>query len=127
MDTHPLRVQILSLPSATKLWQSNVFTPVCHSVHRGVSASLHAGIHPTSQTLGRGVCLTVCWDTPPGRPPGQTPHGQTPPPGTHPPGQTSHQADTPLVVNAVDSTHPTGMHFCFHIVFAKKNCKNIKE
>ena len=33
------------LPSATKLRQGNVFTPVCHSVHRGVSASVHAGIH----------------------------------------------------------------------------------
>ena len=33
------------LPSATKLWQGNVFTPVCHSLHRGISASVHAEIH----------------------------------------------------------------------------------
>ena len=34
--------------------QGNIFTPVCHSVHRG------------------GVCLSACWDTPPSRhsPPG---------------------------------------------------------
>ena len=25
------------LPAATKLRQGNVFTPVCHSVHRGIS------------------------------------------------------------------------------------------
>ena len=47
--------------------QGNIFTPVCHSVHRG-----------------EGVCLSACWDTPP---------GADTPPGTenrHPPG-----ADTP--------------------------------
>ena len=26
--------------------QGNIFTPVCHSVHRGGSASVHAGIPP---------------------------------------------------------------------------------
>ena len=35
------------LPSATKLRQENIFTPVCHSVHRRrVSTSVQAGIHP---------------------------------------------------------------------------------
>ena len=34
-----------SLPPATKLGQGYVFTRVCDSVHRGVSASVHAGIH----------------------------------------------------------------------------------
>ena len=30
--------------------QGNIFTPVCHSVHGGVSASVHAGIpHPPSE------------------------------------------------------------------------------
>ena len=29
-----------------KLLKGYVFTPVCHSVHRGVSAPVHAGIHP---------------------------------------------------------------------------------
>ena len=37
------------LPPATKLGQSYVFTNVCDSVHRGVSALLHAGIHPRDQ------------------------------------------------------------------------------
>ena len=41
------------LPSATNC-EGNVFTPVCHSVHRG-----------------GGFCLSACWDT--------TPWGQTPP------------------------------------------------
>ena len=61
------------LPSATKLRQGNIFTPVCHSVHEGVSASVHAGIHPL-------------WQTPP--------MGRQPPPttavnGTHPTGMHS--------------------------------------
>ena len=30
--------------------EGNVFTPVCHSVHWGVSASVHAGIDPHEQT-----------------------------------------------------------------------------
>ena len=56
------------LPSATKLRQGNVVTPVCHSVHPGV-----------------GVCLIACWDTPPADTPWaddlprQTPSGQWPP------------------------------------------------
>ena len=41
----------LLLPSATKLRQGNIFTSVCHSVHRGCIPAYpaHAGIHP----LGR--------------------------------------------------------------------------
>ena len=46
------------LPPATKLWQGNVFTPVCHSVHGG-------------------ICHTPS--------PGQTPPRQTPSPGQTPP------------------------------------------
>ena len=50
--------------------QGNIFTPVCHSVHRG-------------------VCLSACWDT--NTPPEQTPPWeQNPPPEQTPPG-----ADTP--------------------------------
>ena len=52
--------------------QGNIFTPVCHSVHRG------------------GVCLSACWDTPP---PDQTP---PPGPGRHPRDQTPRdQAEPP--------------------------------
>ena len=40
------------LPSATKLRQGHIFTPICHSVHGG-----------------GGVCLSECWDTPPGQTP----------------------------------------------------------
>ena len=74
---------------------------VSHSVHGGVPAPVHAGIHPLS------------------RPPRQThPLGRrpnradTPPIGRHPPGQ------TPLsqVATATDGTHPTGMHIWFKLV-----------
>ena len=52
----------------TKLRKGYVFTPVCHSVHKGVSAPVHAGIHNG-----------------PGRhPPGQTPRADTPPDRHHP-------------------------------------------
>ena len=70
--------------------QGNIFAPVCHSVHRGVSASVHAGIPPPSGA-----------DTPRSRhPPKQTPpQADTPeadtPQSRHPPKQTP-QADTPL-------------------------------
>ena len=55
--------------------QGNIFTPVCHSVHRG------------------GVCLSACWDTPcqGDTPPAkETPPCQgdpPPPPGPHPRGK----------------------------------------
>ena len=55
-----------------------------------------------------GVCLSACWDTPP---------GQTLPLGKHP------QADTPRAGTLLgrhpcrhppaDGTHPIGMHSCF--------------
>ena len=70
---------------------------VSHSVHRRVSGSVHAGIHPTPRA-----------DTPS--------TGSTPPPGTtHPPWKAhtpeahpSSGAHTP----AADGTHPTGMLSC---------------
>ena len=52
---------------------SNIFTGVCLSTGRG-----------------RGVCLSACWDIPPGAdsPREQTPPDQTPPPGADAPPQT---------------------------------------
>ena len=71
----PLSVQILSfLPAAMKLGQGNIFTGVCLSTGRG-----------------RGVCLSACWDIPPGAdspPREQTPPDQTPSPGADAPPQT---------------------------------------
>ena len=61
--------------------QGNIFTPVCHSVHRG-----------------EGVCLSACWDTTP-PPPGADPWEQTPPRTDHPP-----RPDTPPEQNP----HPPG-------------------
>ena len=67
--------------------QGNIFTPVCHSVHRG-------------------VCLSACWDTPLPDPPGAEPpwprhpptrplSGADPCPRTrHPPGSRPPGADT---------------------------------
>ena len=74
--------------------ESYVFTPVCHSVHRG------------------GVCLSACWDTtPPGRhtPPGTPlPLGKHTPPGsTHP--RRNHTQPLPGSTPPPKSTHP-GKH-----------------
>ena len=81
-----------------KLHQGNVFTPVCHSVHRGVSVT-PLGRHPLGRhPLDRHPLGRHPWaDIPLGRPPVQTPPGQTPPlPGqTHTP-----WADTPCTVHA---------------------------
>ena len=97
--------------------QGNIFTPVCHSVHRG-----------------RGFCLNACWDTTlPGadtspwssHPPGTdtplgadtTPQEQTPPPGAAnpppPPGaDTPPREQTSAYGLRAAGTHPTGMHSC---------------
>ena len=88
------------LPSATNC-EGNVFTPVCHSVHRvGDSASVHAGIPP-----------------PGGRPP-QSRH-PPPRPGTpqirHPSRSRPPRDWAPLpqqTATVADGTHPTGMHSC---------------
>ena len=76
-----------------------VFTPVCHSVHRGDSASVHAGIPHLPRADPRDQAIPSPEQTPPTR---------------HPPG-----ADTPgtrhphqRMATVADGTHPTGMHSC---------------
>ena len=55
------------LQSTDLLPQGNVFTPVYHSVHRGVSVSGHGGLlHPPGQTPPRAENP---WADPPGRHP----------------------------------------------------------
>ena len=71
----------------TKLRKGNFLTPVSQSVHRGVPASMHAGIHPP---LGRH---TLSGRHPPWA---DTPQAATPPPGQTPPqADTTPPADTP--------------------------------
>ena len=68
---------------------------------------------------GRGVCLSACWDTPPGRqtPPDQAPPDQALPDQATPPGVvTPPRADTPTPLdqapprsrNPLQSRHPPG-------------------
>ena len=114
----------LCLPSATKLQQGNVFTPVCHFVHKGVSGrhlpftpGRHSlgrppGRHPQAESLGRHPLARHPREDPPSRHHGQAPR-ETPWAdtllGRHPP-----WADTPWqMATAVDGMHPTGMHTCF--------------
>ena len=107
------------LPPANEVCEGYVFTPVCHSVHRG------------------GVCLSACWDTPPraDTPQEQTPQSrhpweQTSPQEQTPPGRRHPGANTPPshVVHAgrygqqAGGTHPTGMHTCFWAEFAFTSC-----
>ena len=80
--------QNLLLPAATKLGQGNVFTGVCDSVHRGVSATVHAGIPHTPWSRHPP-------DTPPEPTPSPTPRKQTTAYGQR-----------------AASTHPTGVHSC---------------
>ena len=84
--------------------QGNIFTPVCHSVHRG-------GV-PARHTPPAGT-------PPPGRhtPPGQVhPPWQVHPPGRYtPPGQVHpppREQQTPEYGQRSAGTHPTGMHSC---------------
>ena len=108
------------------LGQGNIFTPVCHSVHRG------------------GVCLSACWDTthwtmhplpldhaPPGTmhpsstctPPDHAPPPNrpctTPTPRDHAPPPTPRDHAPPPATEhtwrhgqRAGGTHPTGMHSC---------------
>ena len=100
------------LPPANEVAEGDVFTPVCHSVHREMSASRFGGV-PASRFLG---CLplgpgvnnpwgihpwthTPPWaDTPLNTPPADTPWTHTPYASTPSP-----RLDTPW-------THPLGRH-----------------
>ena len=87
---------------------------VSHSGHRGVSASVHAGIHtPPGQTppwedtpRADTPSPSACWDT------------NTPLPSacwdTHPPCSVHAGID---MATGADGTHPTGMHSCLSMSF----------
>ena len=83
--------------------QGNIFTPVCHSVHRGDGRSTWAGTPP--------------WQVPPGQV--HTPSAATLLTGT-PPGQ----VHLPGAVHAgryrqkAGGMHPTGIHSCSTYVYA---------
>ena len=81
-----------------------VFTPVCHSVHRGGLPQCMLGYYPSPQTRHPPPTRQPC----PG--PG-TPREQTPPRTRHPPRETA---------TVADGTHPTGMHSCFKMWLLNK-------
>ena len=84
------------LPPANEVCEGYVFTPVRHSAHRGVSASVHAGIHTPlgADTPQEQTPATPSADTPrsrhPPEPQSRHPLEQTTPPPRkrHPPEQT---------------------------------------
>ena len=77
------------LPSTTKLQKGNVFTCVCHSVHKAGGCLPQCMLGYTSP-LGRHTLMR------------RHPSGQTPPP----PQQTA---------TAAGGMHPTGMHSCCYL------------
>ena len=92
-----------------------------------------AGRHPLSgrQTHPPGRQTTPGRQKPRSRqkPPGrETPSRQadTPLTGRHPPAgrHPSNRQTPPGTATAVDATHPTGMHSCFHAVFFGKNLQS---
>ena len=133
------RENIRTFTTARKrsLGQGNVFTPVCHSVHRGKGVCLTPP-HPECRPGGE-VGQTTQADSPLNADSSpldanswmQTPLDADPldadPPDADPRMQTP-QMQTPLDADPpdADGTHPTGMHSCllFHIV-NKKSRKHI--
>ena len=93
------------------LGQGNIFTPVCHSVHRGWVVSQHAlqvvSQHALQQGgLLLGGCLVRGVGVPGGDPPDQAP---------------------PRTAIAAGGTHPTGMHSCLVLIrtFSVVSDKNL--
>ena len=78
-------ISIKYLPSATKLRQGNIFRGVCQSF--------------CSQGVEGGVCLSACWDTPPGQTPPPLPLDSHLPQEAHSPGKHTPEAHPP-------ETHP---------------------
>ena len=90
-------------PHKRSLGQGNIFTPVCHSVHRG-------GLPSRRPPLAGSPLLEG--GTPPGR---ETPLGRRPPAG-----RTPREGGTPPpTATAAGGTHRTGMHSCFKIGIAR--------
>ena len=81
---------------------------VSHSVHRGVSASVHAGTHPPWVQTPPGADTPQEADTP--KEADTPPRKRTPPGSRHPPSCTVHAG---RYGKQAGSTHPTGMHTCF--------------
>ena len=91
--------------------QGNVFTPVCHSVHRGVYPSTHLGHMTNHHYITQGLVDRH----PPGTMPSQTPHQADPPPGhpcphRHPARQTPPWADTPSWADTPPGWTPPGQN-----------------
>ena len=119
-----------SLPPANEVCEGDVFTRVCHFVHKAGSAQVHAEMH----THPPGPEADTPWDqrqTPPGtrgRPPWDQ---RQAPPGTrgrHHPPPTRYQRQAPPRTRGrhppgpvragkygqqAGGTHPTGMYSCF--------------
>ena len=96
----------------------NIFTPVCHSVHRGGGSPVGRpplpGRPPARETPlpGRPPARPPCQGDPPAR---ETPlPGRTPPPEQTPPGADTPSTQTPPR-DPDPGTHPTGMHSCFRM------------
>ena len=114
-----------------KLRQGNVFTPVCHSIHRDVCVSatplgqtppVHAGIHthplPSACWDTHTPLPSACWDT--HTPPAQCMLGYTPPCPVHAGIHTPPAQCMLGYGQQAGCTHPTGMYSCRNNVSAFK-------
>ena len=106
-----MRIDYFSIPSISSsgnnrpkrsCGQGNIFTPVCQSVHRGVFASVHAGI-PTPLGADNPLGSRHPWSRHPlSRHP---PWEQTPPRSRNSPGADTPRADTPQEHPTVQGTN----------------------
>ena len=121
------------------LGQGNIFTPVCHSVHKGGSASVHAGIPPTPDQAppldqappeqtppGTRHPLGPGTSTGQGTPWNRPPWNQVPFPHQAPPGPGTPQDQAPPGAEhagrygqRVGGTHPTGMQSCYFVTLSQ--------
>ena len=95
--------------------QGNIFTPVCHSVHRtgGVGGGIPQGTE-ADPPPGPGTHPPWTRHTTPFPPDKTPPRPGTPPPNQTPP-RTRHPARKQTLAYSlrVAGTHPTGMHSCY--------------
>ena len=115
----PVSIQISFITARKRsLGQGNIFTPVCHSVHRW--GGVWSGGRVPAPGGGRegGWCL-VLEGVP--APRGSGPRGSACSGGACSRGSGPGGAwwRPPRTVTAAGGTHPTAMHSCFHSVFAK--------
>ena len=119
-NIHNVRIAIHFYRPQRSCGQGNIFTPVCHSVHRGGSASVHAAMPPPTKETPPS-----CQGDPPkgGTPTEGGPPKKEAPPRRRPPWKEIPWKDTPWEGDALGRRHPPKKEAPLQVHTQGGNCR----